>query len=92
MGNYPSKPYKRKRNYPVKKKRSNQQRTPNNHMPKVFSNNLVNTNNFGRNAREVRGYVMREVIVRDKYGNEKVMREKQFFVAGQHPGNMMIDD
>ena len=91
MGNYPAKRNRGKR-YPAKRNHNKPRNRNSNQLPQIFSSNLVSNQNFGRMASEHRGYVMREVIIKDKYGNEKIFREKQFMVAGQHPGNMMIDD
>ena len=102
MGNYPirkqNSQYPRKQNNHVQRKTSTQrkhpakQNTPQMQIPKIFTENLVNTTTFGKNAREISGYVHREVIIKDRHGNQKIMREKQFFNAGQNLGQIRIKD
>jgi hypothetical protein len=48
-----------------------------------FTSNLANNMKFGRPGDEVSGYVDRVVMIKDRFGNEKVARERQFFNSGK---------
>ena len=53
-----------------------------------FHGNLVNGMNFGNKEHELSGFVEREIIITDKYGNKKVARERQFFNSGKKLGRI----
>ena len=91
---YPSKQGKldhSKKYHPQKK----QNQTPIN-TPAVkndfFGGNLVSNMDFGGSDQELSGYVKRELIVEDRYGNKQTAREKQFFNSGKKLGKVTVND
>jgi hypothetical protein len=99
MGNkkyYPSKnknnqkkygvnPYQKK-HYPV----SHQQKSAN-IAQGFFNGNLASNMKFGSPGDHLSGYVRREIVIKDRHGNETRASERQFFNSGKDY-NIKIND
>jgi len=48
-----------------------------------FGGNLARDMKFGSEGDSLSGYVTREIIIKDRQGNTKIAREKQFFNSGK---------
>ena len=94
---------KNKQNYPANRNYNTPQKRNKTNFPQknmnvqaitngFFGGNLVDNMNFGGNHQEVSGYVKREFIVEDKYGNKQTAREKQFFNSGKKLGKVRVND
>jgi len=82
---YHVKPYYKK-NYPV----SHQQKSTNVSQG-FFNGNLAQNMKFGAPGDHLSGYVRREIVIKDRFGNETRACERQFFNSGKDY-NIKIDD
>lgn len=51
---------------------------------KLFRGNIVNNMKFGGKDHTLSGFVRREIIMKDSYGNKQIAREEQFFNSGKN--------
>ena len=86
----------RNQKYPVTKKRYTPASTghrPQNITPhQFFQGNLVQNMEFGGKNHNLSGYVQRTVVIKDKYGNVQIAREKQFFNSSKNGMHINIDE
>lgn len=57
-----------------------------------FGGNIANNMNFGGKDHELSGYVSRELVIIDKYGNKQIAKEKQFFNSSKSPMSVSINN
>jgi hypothetical protein len=82
--------YRHKRHYPRRYQNNNRYRPPsvsNN----FFQGNLAQNMKFGSREHQLSGYVKREIVVIDQYGNKQIAKEQQFFNSGKNIGRVRIN-
>lgn len=87
-------PTKQHKNHPGHKHHPKNQSPVNSQAVKngFFNGNLVANMDFGGTDQELSGYVKREFVVEDQYGNKQTAREKQFFNSGKKLGRVRVND
>lgn len=75
---YPRKPHK--------KTHHKQTRNP------FFGKDFIRPVSFDTNKTNFSGHVVRVMIVKDRYGNQQIAKEKQFFNSGKDIGLVEVDD
>jgi hypothetical protein len=58
----------------------------------IFQGNLVNGMRFGGKDHDLSGYVLRTVVMKDRYGNIQIAKEKQFFNSSKNGMRIRIND
>ena len=58
----------------------------------MFQGNLVQNMRFGGKDHDLSGYVQRTVVMKDRYGNIQVAKEKQFFNSAKNGLTVRIHD
>ena len=59
------------------------------HQQPLFQGNLM-PHIKHQDGYEVSGYVRRTVIIKDRYGNQQIAKEKQFFNTGKNLGRVKV--
>ncbi|MCF7930467.1 MAG: hypothetical protein K9L02_03035 [Acholeplasmataceae bacterium] len=60
--------------------------------PSFFQGNLVKDMKFGGKGHDLSGYVQRTLVVKDRYGNVQIAKEKQFFNSSKRVRRVRIND
>lgn len=89
---YPVSKTKHKKKYYPKKQHNTKPTNPANFLAGFFNTNKDIGMNFGDDNHEKSGYIKREIIIKDRYGNTQIAREKQFFNSAKSIGYLRVDD
>jgi len=57
-----------------------------------FQGNLAQNMKFGGKDHDLSGYVVRTVVMKDKFGNLQIAKEKQFFNSSKHGMRVRVND
>lgn len=73
-----------KKHYPVKKKYYPKSKNVGSKpFSSLLGNNMVDNMRFGTKGHDLSGYIKREIIIKDRYGNTQIAREQQFFNSAE---------
>jgi hypothetical protein len=78
-----------KKRYPPNRYK-NHQGSPTN--GRFFEGNLVQNMRFGGKDHDLSGFVQRTIVMKDKFGNIQIAKEKQFFNSSKNGHNLRIKD
>ena len=85
-------PATKNKGYPVGHKKPQNHHKSTNLTQQFFRGNLVADMRFDNKDHELSGYVQRVLIVKDRYGNQQIAKEKQFFNSAKNIGEVRIHD
>lgn len=87
---------KRRNNQPASRKRYPPHRRESNNTPPIngrfFQGNLAQNMRFGGRNHDLSGYVQRTVVMKDRFGNVQIAKEKQFFTSSKDGHNLRVRD